>query len=128
MRSRRALAICLLTVLFASCGQMDAKDEPGAIGRIDGRVLAGPQCPVVIDRSPCPDAPWHGTVRAVADDGSEFESPTDEQGSFSFVNLVPGSYAVTAEVSVPSSTITEQVSVNGEASTPVTLRVDTGIR
>ncbi|HLB62967.1 MAG TPA: hypothetical protein VJN50_09625 [Actinomycetota bacterium] len=111
-------------VLLAAC----ARGPGGATDSgVTGVVLAGPQCPVMIEGSPCPDVPWVGTVRAVSADG-EAEVATDDRGQFR-MGLEPGAYTMQAVTDGgPPSGIPLQVVVPDGEFVEVTLEVDTGIR
>ncbi|HVF07381.1 MAG TPA: hypothetical protein VNC60_02295 [Actinomycetota bacterium] len=91
---------------------------------------AGPQCPVVVEGSPCPDLPWQGIVRISTTGGDLVEeASTTADGRFE-VALGPGEYiasAVFEPAGVGSATPTT-VTVDAGAWTEVTLSVDTGIR
>ena len=122
---RRSLVLALVLGLTA-CGGGETGD--GSSG-IRGQALAGPQCPVEVAGSPCPDAPWQGTVVAIdTSSGDRYSVETDDEGRFE-LRLAPGSYEVTidAETSPPSAK-PQTVSVAAGAFTDVTVSVDTGIR
>ena len=57
----KRFAVVLVAVALASCGGAGAGD--GSSG-IRGQALAGPQCPVETQASPCPLVPYEGTVIA----------------------------------------------------------------
>jgi hypothetical protein len=128
----RSVAIALfasLVLVLAACGeQADPADSPA--GGVRGVVTSGPQCPVVVAGSPCPDRPWQGTVRISASQGDVVrEVETDERGRFE-VALGAGSYIVVA-VTDPEPMATgspRTVTVADGAWTEVSLLVDTGIR
>jgi hypothetical protein len=124
-----AVSAALMLVL-AACGgdQQGSTDAPA--GGVRGTVTAGPQCPVVVAGSPCPDHPWQGTVRISATRGDVVrEVETDDRGRFE-VALGAGSYVVVAVTDPePMSTGSPRtVTVADGAWTEVTLLVDTGIR
>jgi hypothetical protein len=118
--------LAAVALILAACGGSSQGD--GSSG-ITGHAVAGPQCPVQIQGSPCPDAPWQGTVVATdASTGDEFTVETDADGRFRLA-LEPGTY----ELSIRSDTSPpfakpQQVTVHAAAFTDVTLTVDTGIR
>jgi len=121
------IAIVLVALVLAACGS-DAGDEDATSG-IRGQALAGPQCPVEVAGSPCPDLPWQGTVIATAaTSGEESTVTTDAEGRFEF-SLDPGTYEVTiAPGSSPPSAETQTVVVEADSFTEIVVAVDTGIR
>ena len=123
MRPLAAVPI-VLCLLLVSCG---AGEE--ATGGIEGRVLAGPTCPVETEGSPCPPSPWEGTVRATRADGSTIETTSDTEGRYS-LRLPPGTYVVTAvtETSSLPTAVPAEVTVDEGPPQVLDLEVDTGIR
>jgi hypothetical protein len=119
--------IVLLVVVLAACGD-GARDGDGPSG-IRGQVLAGPQCPVEMAGSPCPDLPWEGTVVAIeADSGDRFTASTDADGRFE-LSLAPGTYEVTIDsASTPPTAEPQNVTVEEGSFAEIDLFVDTGIR
>jgi len=126
---RRLLVPTLLAVALAGCSGISSGDDPSARSGIRGVVTAGPQCPVVVQGSPCPDRPWSGTVRVTTPDGDTVgEVETDAHGGFT-IDLEPGSYEVLAVTGGrPPNASPEAVEVDVDTFTEVTLVVDTGIR
>lgn len=126
MRRARLLLAFAFAIGLTACGG-DAPGD-GASG-IRGRALAGPQCPVEVAGSPCPDAPWEGTVVAIdAASGDRHSVETDADGRFELA-LAPGTYEITIDVeSSPPFAKPQSVSVEAGAFTDVTVAVDTGIR
>jgi carboxypeptidase family protein len=125
---RRAVALAVLLVLAAvACGDDAAGD--GTSG-IRGRALAGPQCPVEIAGTPCPDEPWQGTVVAIdTQTGDRHTAESDASGRFELA-LDPGTYELSIEVQDggPPFAKPQTVTVEPGAFADVTLSVDTGIR
>ncbi len=121
---RRTLATALLLALLA-CGRTSA---PATTSGIFGTVTAGPTCPVERVGSPCPPAPWAGTVRATDDAGHPTETTTDGNGTYA-LKLEPGSYEVVA-VTEGGPPTGQPVAIDVPAGQPirVDLTVDTGIR
>jgi len=117
----------LLVVFLVACGD-GAGDGNGASG-IRGRALAGPQCPVEMAESPCPDLPWEGTVVATEpDSGETFTTSTDADGRFE-LSLAPGTYEVTIDAaSTPPTAEPQTVTVEEGSFTEIEVFVDTGIR
>ena len=129
----RSVAIALSAALVltpAACGGQQADPADAPTGGVRGVVTAGPQCPVVVAGSPCPDRPWQGTVRISATQGDVVrEVETDDRGRFE-VALGAGSYVIVA-VTDPgpmSAASSRTVTVTDGAWAQVTLMVDTGIR
>lgn len=123
---RFALALVLLAGAVVSCGGDGA--GTGTSG-IRGQALAGPQCPVMTEDSPCPDLPWEGTVLAIdAQTGDEFTVVTDSEGRFE-LSLEPGTYevSITSESSPPFAK-PQSVVVEPGSFTEIVVSVDTGIR
>ncbi len=123
---RPVLLAVLAAIALASCGT-----DPGTIGAsgIQGRALAGPQCPVQLEGSPCPDRPWRGTVVAT-DVGSGARSTvrTDADGRFRLA-LDPGTYDVSIDADGgPPFAKPQRITVRAGAFTDVRVAVDTGIR
>lgn len=122
----KRFALALVAVAVASCGGAGAGD--GTSG-IRGRALSGPQCPVEVQGSPCPDVPFEGTVIATdAETGEEFTVETDSQGRFE-LSLGPGRYEVSiVSESSPPFAKPQTVTVEPGSFTEVVVSVDTGIR
>jgi len=91
--------------------------------------MAGPQCPVEIAGTPCPDEPWRGTVVATGQDGSRHTAESDASGRFE-LTLEPGTYELSIEAGGggPPFAKPQTVTVESGSYTEVTLLVDTGIR
>jgi|FLYN01.1.fsa_nt_gi hypothetical protein len=120
----RTVALLVLVGLVACGGSNGGAVDSG----IRGRVMMGPQCPVVVEGSPCPDRPFVGLVRATSG-GRTAEARTDGEGRFS-LPLPPGRWTVSAVVEGggPPTPIPVTVRVEPGAYVRVTLEVDTGIR
>jgi hypothetical protein len=122
----KRFALVLVAVALASCGGAGAGD--GTSG-IRGQALAGPQCPVETQASPCPPAPYKGTVIATdVESGAEYTVDTDADGGFE-LPLEPGTYEVSivSETSPPFAK-PQTVTVEPDSFTEITVSVDTGIR
>ncbi len=116
----------LAVVAVASCGGASAGD--GTSG-IRGQALSGPQCPVEVQGSPCPDLPYEGTVIVTdTESGEEFTVKTDSEGRFE-LSLEPGTYEVSivSETSPPFAK-PQAVTVEPEGFVEIVVSVDTGIR
>jgi hypothetical protein len=122
----KRFALFLVALSLASCGGEGAGD--GTSG-IRGRAVSGPQCPVEVQGSPCPDLPWEGTVIATDPETDEaFTAGTDSQGRFE-LSLEPGSYEVSivSETSPPFAK-PQTVIVEPGSFAEIVVSVDTGIR
>ena len=121
-----ATALAAVALALGACGAAGSGD--GSSG-IRGRALAGPQCPVEIEGSPCPDRPFEGTIvaRSVKTE-DEFTIETDADGRFELA-LAPGTYEVSIESeSQPPFAKPQTVQVEAGSFTTITVAVDTGIR
>jgi hypothetical protein len=127
---RRALVLAFVTLALAGCG-----DDVGPGADVDtgvtGVVLAGPQCPVVQEGSPCPDLPVPDVeVRALRDGSVAGTGRTNAEGRFEIL-LDPGDYvleAVVGEGGGPPFAEQVDVTVPSGGVVEVTVPVDTGIR
>ena len=122
----KRFALVLVAVAVASCGGNAPGD--GTSG-IRGQALAGPQCPVEVQGSPCPPIPYEGTVIATdVESGADFTAETDAEGRFE-LPLEPGTYEVSivSDTSPPSAK-PQSVIVESGSFAEITVSVDTGIR
>ena len=130
MRSIAIAVAASLALMLAACGGDATGPADAPTGGVRGIVTAGPQCPVVVAGSPCPDRPWQGTVRIAATQGDVVrEVETDDRGHFE-IALGAGSYVVVA-VTDPERISTgspQTVTVAAGEWAEVTLVVDTGLR
>lgn len=122
----RTLPAALLLVVSACGGTLL---EPDAAQGIDGLVLVGPQCPVVRQDDPCPDAPYQAWI-VIRDASGDFvgrvRSATD--GTFR-AGLAPGDYVLHPESGSPFPTAGPlAVSVSAGTWTEVLISFDSGIR
>lgn len=124
----RWFELALLVVLAAGCGATPAEDRGAGV---EGRVTIGPQCPVVQEGSPCPDAPYVATVQLLADGEVVASVRSGEDGAFR-IPAEPGAYTVRAEPSTPgdlaSAPDVSGVTVTPGAFTRVDIVFDSGIR
>jgi hypothetical protein len=113
-------------VALATCGGEGAGDDASGIR---GQALAGPQCPVEMANSPCPDLPWEGTIVATdTGSGERFTATTDAEGRFELA-LEPGTYEVTIDAGSDLPFAKPQtVTVEDGTFAEVAVTVDTGIR
>jgi hypothetical protein len=122
----KRFGLVLVAVALASCGGVGVGD---ATSGIRGQALAGPQCPVETQASPCPPVPYEGTVIATdVESGAEYTVDTDADGRFE-LPLAPGPYEVSivSETSPPFAK-PQTVTVEPDSFTEITVSVDTGIR
>ena len=124
----KRFAPVLVALAVASCGGNGAGDGDGSSG-IRGQALSGPQCPVEVQGSPCPDLPYEGTVIVTdTESGEEFTVETDAEGRFE-LSLEPATYEVSivSETSPPFAK-PQTVTVEPGVFTVIVVSVDTGIR
>jgi hypothetical protein len=122
------IALVLVALAVVACGADGEGSGDGTSG-IRGRAVAGPQCPVEVEGSPCPDLPYEGIVVATdADTGEAFTVETDAEGRFELA-LAPGTYEVSIESESQSPFAKPQtVTVEQGVFAQITVSVDTGIR
>lgn len=103
--------------------------QQGDTGTVVGRVMAEPQCPVLIAGSPCPAEPIATEVEVARDGRVVAVGRTDEDGWFEVV-LPPDTYTFTAgSTSTPYPRgIPADVTVEAGRLIEIELTVDTGIR
>jgi hypothetical protein len=96
---------------------------------IEGQAVIGPQCPVQVKGTECPDQPYPTTITILDEQGGEVTRvQTDEKGQF-HVPLPPGTYTLKPEAGNPLPTANEQtVTVKGGEFTRVGISYDSGIR
>lgn len=123
-----ALAMFAGLLLAIACSDSEPLDSG-----IEGHVLAGPQCPVVQQGSPCPDKPLQATVD-VYDTARTHKVATftsDADGSFK-VDLEAGEYYLDPLPLEPGNPFPvpgpQEVTVRERAYTNVIISYDTGIR
>lgn len=118
--------IIVVAILFlASCARAGGAIDSG----IEGRVLLGPQCPVVTEGSPCPDKPVSAEVVAMRlDDREVFSAQSGSDGRFRLA-LGPGTYEVQALVTAGAMFAKPvNVTVPPGKIVHVDVLLDTGIR
>jgi hypothetical protein len=135
---RRSLPILVLVLALAACARQgsNAVGDPGSPhpspdSGVRGRVLAGPQCPVMKADSPCPDKPLEAEIEVQAPNGdvvARVKSGSD--GTFE-VTVQPGQYVLVpqppSEMGFPYGKPVHVV-VGPHRFTRVTVSFDTGIR
>ncbi len=116
----RALALAFVLV---ACARGTGNVDSG----VQGTVLLGPQCPVVIEGSPCPDLPTAAEVRA----SDIATTRSGDDGRFR-LPLPPGRFTLVAESLIQNGGLPAgkplDVEVRAHAFSEVTLLLDTGLR
>jgi len=78
------------SILLGAC----AGSTPEGAQGVEGQVLIGPMCPVMVEGQPCPDQPYQATLAILDTNGRELiRVETDTAGRFK-VALEPGSYTM----------------------------------
>jgi hypothetical protein len=125
----RPTALGVLLLLAVGCGAPRSATATDA--GITGRVVAGPQCPVVVEGTPCPDKPVSTELKVEGSDGDVVATVrSGEDGRFQ-IGLEPGSYVLEpAHASDDGFMFGKPVSVlvRPHRFTEVTVQLDTGIR
>jgi hypothetical protein len=134
---RKLLLVLLAAVALAGCAQSSAAvGDPGGSGRakdsgIRGTVLLGPQCPVEMANSPCPDKPLEADIDVKAPSGRVVAHiRSNANGEFQ-VALHPGRYVLEPRPPTKSGFPFGKpvdVTVRPHRFTTVTVSFDTGIR
>jgi len=129
----KRLPLVALLLLFLACGQAGSGSDGAELGRVEGTVFLGPQCPVETIESPCLDLPL-ADVQLQLTSGHEVvgTAVSDAEGRFT-IEIEPGSYMLGAvlEAEPPASMLfAKPVSVTVVANETVeaNLLVDTGVR
>lgn len=126
-RSRAGVAVSVLALL-AACGSSSPHNPPAKV-TLDGRVTAGPTCPVERPDNPCPAAPVSGRIEArdVANNVIASEA-IGADGSYGF-SLQPGRYTLHVVVGavLPRCSDTP-ATVQPDETTHVAITCDSGIR
>lgn len=128
---RKTLCSIFVLLVLAACGTSGAVGDRPQSG-VRGRVLLGPQCPVVQAGSPCPDKPVAAEVQVFEMGSDDLVTSTDsgEDGRFR-IDLEPGSYELLPIVSgaggLPFGKRV-QVKVEPGEYAGATLSLDSGIR
>jgi hypothetical protein len=104
---------------------------PASRTGIEGTVVRGPMCPVVMDGNPCPDQPFSALFHVLDDEGNGVAKfLTTAEGWFHIV-LAPGDYVIVPDDSAPIMHPASQpiaVTVTDRGFATLTLSFDTGIR
>lgn len=128
MKRSHVAALVLAVVLSASCASSEGTGD-GTSG-IRGTAHIGPQCPVEVAGSPCPDAPFEGTIQVITTGGRKVARvETAADGSFE-VPLEPGSYVIDVVSDAGGLPFVKPVTfeVRAGSYTDVDVAVDSGIR
>ena len=127
--SRLLLGMVALSLALSSCGHHFQERIPPLRSGITGNVVAGPQCPVQVVGSPCPDRPVAAYVTASDGSGRGSNIRTDAEGRFT-LPLPSGTYTVTAReiTDNPRLAKPQTVVVRADTYTTITIVIDTGIR
>lgn len=129
--AKSASATASPAVLTVSSVPSPAPSSTASSG-VQGQVLAGPQCPVVREGSPCPDRPIRATIDVRTPDSDELVTTfsSSDDGRFR-VALPPGDYVIVPRPA-PSFALSagapQTVAVRDGQWTEVTIEYDTGIR
>ena len=133
-RLRLLVPACLaflgaLALSGAACSPASVLIEPGETG-LRGQVLRGPIQPVCQEDEPCEDAPFAATFHVYRGARRVATFRSGDDGRFEVV-LDPGTYTVVPDADAPLLAPEQQrqeVVVEADGVTEVTLRYDTGIR
>lgn len=127
MRARRLLPVVL--VFAVAC--VGGATGPGTAtdSGIDIVTVSGPQCPVEVAGSPCPDAPISVELFINKRGSNErvLTIRTDDRGE-SRVVIAPGEYTIAPASPGPPSASPVDVTVRPHTFTRVRIEFDTGIR
>jgi hypothetical protein len=126
---QRLLLPLTLTLLTVACA---GEIHQGSVASgIQGRVTSGPQCPVEVVGSPCPDAPFAATITVLQSGDPVQHAETGDDGRFR-IPLPPGTYTIEAEPLPPGGIArmlpVGPVTVRPGAYSAVAISFDSGIR
>jgi hypothetical protein len=115
----------VLMLLLAACSVQPTPTDSG----VEGKVLIGPNCPVVQEGQECPDKPYQATITINnSDNRMVAQVQTDAEGQFK-IALEPGEYILHPESPNVMPYATEQTFVvEAGKFTQVTVNYDSGIR
>ena len=131
----RCVIVVAALSLIGGCGAASSQSgttgpQGGTTGRVSGRALAGPTCPVERPGDPnCQPRPVQGSVRFAQGGRVVSSDPIDASGAF-LAELPAGTYTVTVDTGenpFPVCTPVE-VEVRADADAVVDISCDTGIR
>ena len=98
---------------------------------IEGTVVRGPMCPVVMDGNPCPDQPFSALFHVLDDEGNGVAKFLTTADGWFHIALAPGEYVIVPDRSAPLMDPTGQkvdVTVPERGFSTLALTFDTGIR
>lgn len=131
----RFLLVYVLLSLSAAFVACDAADEapPSPDSGIQGVILLGPRCPVVVESNPCPDEPFQATIDVyTADESGKMASISSGVDGRFRLALNAGDYYLDPLPPDPKSPLPVgsplTVTVTPGEWTDVTISYDTGIR
>jgi len=118
----------LLGVFMVSLAACTAQPTPTDSG-VEGQVLIGPVCPVVVEGQDCADKPYQATLTVNSPGGERVvQIQTDEQGRFK-IPLAPGEYILHPESpNVLPFAIEQTFVVEAGKFTQIVVTYDSGIR
>lgn len=104
--------------------------QPSAATGVEGYVTIGPQCPVVQEGSPCPDAPFEASLTLVDPvTGAMVASGRSDASGYFRLDAPPGSYRLVPESFGALPYASEQdVTVPASGYARVVVPYDSGIR
>ena len=125
------VSLMAIAAVLAACDD-DGPSAPLTSG-IEGQVLIGPQCPVEVEGTPCPDAPFAADVEVwdAERTGRVTTVTSDKEDGRFRVELPPGDYwlePLAQKDGVPPAAEGQQVTVPQGGFAEVTISYDSGIR
>jgi hypothetical protein len=127
---RLSLVLMVMVLSLSACAGSSTGGTGTGTAGIQGKVLLGPMCPVMVAGSPCPDRPIEADIVVTSLDGKTVATGhSDGDGTYR-LSLPPGSYTVTAERSDGQLGAGKPITVDVTAGAYVRLNllVDSGIR
>ena len=120
------MLLCSLAFLFTACTSSATNTTPSGLY---GQVTIGPTCPVQQINNPCPDQPYQATIIVLDSNRKQVtQFQTDSQGNFR-IGLQPGTYSLAPQsLNVMPSAGEQEVTVQANVFTQVTITYDSGIR
>ncbi len=135
MGTKRFVAVAVALVALGGCAK--AGSNVGGTSRptdsgVRGMVVLGPQCPLVMANSPCPDKPYQAEVQVLGAKGDVVATVTSGTDGTFEVALEPGHYLLqgvspSSDVPFPAPKPVD-VTVRPHAFAQATVVFDTGIR